>query len=277
MPDIFNLMLKWWKQIFLIVVLSILVSAIIVFLKQKEFLSVSTAVPAPATLTDRENIFRSNTEILYPALGNADDLDLILGTARLDTVFRMVVNSEQLVAHYDLAEEKDPVEKAIVILNNKISVTRTEYGELKVKAWDREASKAAALANAIMQNLQAIHLSLRNANNQEILSRIKSEFETTRSAFTSLHDSISSGSNLASSQLMVIRRDALEQKLREYEKLAGDYELLLNTRLQPLIIVESARPAVRADKPKRLRTIAATAFISFLFAFLLVLALERKK
>jgi uncharacterized protein involved in exopolysaccharide biosynthesis len=68
-----------------------------------------------------------------------------------------------------------------------------------------------------------------------------------------------------------------DEALREYEKLAEQYQLMIDMSPSALVVVEKARPAAWPDKPKRTLILTATAALSFLFALLVALALERRK
>src|SRR5258706_14696868 len=90
MPDIFYVISRWWKQMLVIVVLSLLTAGTVLFLLPPKFLSVSTALPASAYLKDKASVFSNNLQQLYPAMGIPDDLDMIVGTGQLDTPYLAV-------------------------------------------------------------------------------------------------------------------------------------------------------------------------------------------
>ena len=66
MPDLFDLITRWWKKITFIVIASLLLAATVALLKPKKYLSIATAVPASAFASDKGNIF--NADILYTFL-----------------------------------------------------------------------------------------------------------------------------------------------------------------------------------------------------------------
>src|SRR5688572_19233205 len=176
MPDIFYLISKWWKQILLVILLSVAVVAAVVFLKAPRYLSVSTALPVNSALTDKARIFNRNIQYLYPSIGGSDQLDIVLGTAQLDTVYIPIAARFDLVKHYKLKRDgKNNLEKAADQLKKSSKVIRSEYGELKVKVWDKDKSLAAQLSNAIMGQLNAIHRELQNQNNRATLNALVQE------------------------------------------------------------------------------------------------------
>src|SRR5690349_4517422 len=96
MPDITDLFKNWWKQILAVVVLSLIAVGLITFFKPRQYLSVATAVPASSYVSDKSKIFSENIQALYSALGEADDLDRVVGTAKLDTAYLAVTDEFNL-------------------------------------------------------------------------------------------------------------------------------------------------------------------------------------
>src|SRR6185503_16779743 len=107
MPDIFDLIAKWWKQILGLVIVTVIVTAIVVFTMPKKYLGMATALPAPTFATDKAGVFSDNLQILYPGLGTSDDLDMILGTAHLDTVYTAVAADLSLADYFGI-DKADP-------------------------------------------------------------------------------------------------------------------------------------------------------------------------
>lgn len=265
MPDIIDLLVKWWKQFLAVILLSLTAVGIITFLKPRQFLSVTTAVPASAFDADRSKIFNENIEFLYSNLGNADDLDMILGTARLDTVYLLVADRFNLFDHYKMngtGENQRTNAAAKLKLNTR--VMKSEYGELKVKVWDTDKQLAPQLANAIMDELQAIHTTLKSAANAFTLKGLQVGLKNIGNDSTARQGSEES-------------KKLIRDRVLQYEKLISEYQLMVDSKPPALIIVEKAKAASLPDRPRRLQVMTATAILSFLFALLAVLFLERRK
>src|ERR1044072_1379949 len=178
MPDLFDLIGRWRKQILLLVLTTLVVTTAIVFLLPKKYLSVTTALPASSYATDKTSVFSQNLQALYSTLGLPDDLDRIVGTAHLDTVYRSVVAQLDLTGHFGLSKtDINAVPKAGLILQKHTRVIKSDYGELKVKVWDVDRDLAANLANAIMEKIQQIHQDIQTVNNSLMLSKINEEYE----------------------------------------------------------------------------------------------------
>ena len=264
MPDLFTLVRNWWKPILLLLLLSLTAVGVIVFTKRPEYRSVATAVPASTYSSDKARLFNNNIEQLYTALGTPDDLDLVVGTGKLDTVYLAVTRQFNLQDHYKMEEKGDAaINKAAFLLKKNCSVTKSEYGELKVSVWDTDKNLAPQLANAVMKQLQTMHQHLQQAGNEASLQSL-----------------------LAMKEKLIIEKEltkmdeakaTISARLAEYDKLIGQYELIQSNPSLALIVVENARASDWPDRPKRVQWMLGTAVLALLFSLLLAAFLESRK
>ncbi|MGB3155160.1 MAG: hypothetical protein WBB06_11190 [Chitinophagaceae bacterium] len=279
MPEITGLIRNWWKQMLAVILLSLLTVGVITFLKPRLYLSVATAVPASAYAADKSKIFNENIQQLYASLGTPDDLDMILGTANLDTVYLAVTDQFNLFDHYKLSEKGNAARiKAGLLLRRMTKVMKSAYGELQVKVWDTDKNLAPQLANAIMDKLHMIHQDLQSAGNNGMLKGIRTGLEK----LTLQVDSISSYLRKANvpgdeAEKLMATRKILQDQAQQYERLIGEYQLMVDSKPPVLITVEQAKPSIRPDKPKRMQIMIATAVLSLIFALFAALILERRK
>ena len=279
MPDLIELLGKWWKQILTLVVVSVLIAGIISFLKPVKYLATATSVPASSFASDRSKVFNENIQALYSSLGTADDLDMILGTAQLDTVYLSVAEKFPLTAHYKTKEQGEAARiKNAFMLRKNTRVSKSGYGELKVKVWDTDPDLAAELANAVMDKLQSMHQDLQAEGNRTTASGLIAAKEKIIAEMDSIKYFLSTASFLPGDDAPYnARLNNLATRLNGYEKLIAEYEVLVSSKQPVLIPVEKARPASWPDKPRRVRLLVGIAFLSFLFSILAVLILERRK
>lgn len=248
-----------------VVILSLLAVGIITFLKPRQYLSVTTAIPASSFASDKSKIFNENIQTLYSTIGTPDDLDMIVGTAALDTVYLFVTDQFNLFDHYKIAEKGTAATtKAALLLKKNTKVMKSEYGELKVKVWDTDKNLAPQLANAIMGKLQSIQQYLLSAGNEATLKGLVSGREKMKAQL----DTAGSSPEMKSS---------LQGQLKQYERLIGEYQLMVDSKPPSLIVVESAKPSEWPDKPKRLQIMIATTVLSLLFGLFAALIMERRK
>jgi uncharacterized protein involved in exopolysaccharide biosynthesis len=279
MPDIFYLVSKWWKQILAIVLLSLVVVGTILYLKPMKYLSTTTALPASSYLKDKASLFNENIQSLYPAMGTPDELDVIVGTAQLDTVYIAVATEFNLYDHYKMQEQGEAaVLKAAGLLKANTKVIKSDFSELKVKVWDTDKNLAPQLANAIISKLQSIHQDLQNSNNISSLKSLQFGKEKIQAQIDSINNYLQHADiTSANAERFTTKRSILSEQSQQYEKLISQFQLMVDSKAPVLIVVEKARVSSLPDKPKKLPLLAATFVLSFLFALLLALLLEKRK
>jgi hypothetical protein len=256
----------------LITFITTALAAIILWFQPKQYLSTATALPASSVAADKARIFNENIEYLYSNFGNTDDLDRILGTAELDTLFKAVAAENTLGDYYKI-KDGDKLFGAAKHLKENSDIVKSGFGELKIKVWDKDKEKAAQLANSLLKNLQSIHQQLQSSGNALILQNIKADHQALSMQLQNSDDStLNNDANIASA-----RKAAQLQQLQQYEKLIAEYNLMLRTNPPVLLVVENATPSYKADKPKSLQTILLVLFASAAFAFLMVLFFESRK
>lgn len=277
MPDLFDVIWRWRKQVFLLVLITVIITTAIVFVIPKKYSSTTTALPAASYSTDKTSVFSQNLQNLYSTLGVPDDLDKVVGTAHLDTVYRSVIDQLNVAKHFENNKtDRDAVQKAAGILKKHTKVFKSDYGELKVRVWDIDKNLAAELANAIMEKLQQIYQDVLTSGNLILLSRINEEYSKKKIDYEKLTDSLQHSNSHANTDLLTAQRSSLLQQIQEYEKLMSQYKLMAEAKPQPLIIVERATPAIEADEPRLAMTIIVAVVLSLIFGLLTVLVLERK-
>lgn len=271
MPDLADLLKKWWKFIVAVTLLAMAMVFIITLFLPKKYLSQATAFPARSELADKAGVFNENIQSLYSIFGNADELDKYEGTATLDTLYIATAEKLHLVDQYQLTGEKFALQKAVKRLKKNTDIGKTPYGQLRIKAWDEGNTMAAQIANMLMQEMGELHQNLQQQNSRLALQQLQTGIKNLESK---LQQTDSTGATSAGDK---VRRDNLLLQLQEYEKLAGEYELVLQTRSPVLLIAEPARPAVWPDRPKRLQILLFTLFAAGLFAFLWALMRHTSK
>lgn len=265
MPDVIAVFSRWWKWIAAVTVIATVVATVLVLLLPPKYVSVATALPASSLAADKAAIFNTGIQQLYSSLGTADDLDRIIGTARLDTIYIAAVAELNLAAHYGF-KEMDAKSRAVQKLKQHSAISKSEWGELKIKVWDSNRNAAAQLANALLKNLQRLHQNLQNQSNQLVLQKLEE-------AHWLLQQQDTTPNTVQSKAVAGVK----ENQLQEYEKLLSEYRLMAATNPPVLLVVEAARPAHRADYTEKTAYVAVAFFTAFLFSFIVALFAEGKK
>jgi len=276
MPDIFYLLSKWRKPMLAVVLLSLVTAALILFLTPRQYLSVVTALPASSVAADKARLYNNNIEYLYSGLGSPGDLDRIIGTAHLDTIYLYITDQYNLYDHYKISLVKEKARiRAAKRLKKYTQVIKSDYGELKVKVWDTDKNLAPQLANAILDRLENVHRLLQGSSNIASYNSLQISQRRIQTQVDSLDRIIGVEKN--ESLIPAALRKVLFNQWQENEKLINEYQLMLENNPPVLMIVEKAKAAPKPDKPKTLQVLIAVALLSLFFAFLLALILERRK
>jgi uncharacterized protein involved in exopolysaccharide biosynthesis len=253
MPDLFYLLQKWWKAILSIILAALAVTLAVTLMMPKKYLATATAAPASAFASDRSKLFNENLEILYSALGTPDDLDLVVGTSKLDTVYLAVVDELKLENEFDVSEKGEAARlKIATMIRKDTRVQKSAYGELKIRVWDKEKERSARIANALLSKLGSIHQFLQNLSNKNTLDALLAEKQR---AVASSEDSFTIN----------------------FDKLIAQYNFLVNNKPPVLLTIEAARTPQWPDKPQLFRNLLLALGISFLFSLLLALYLEKRQ
>ncbi len=270
MPDLISIIEKWWKLIAGLTIVNSILAFVLLLFVPKKYLSIATALPASSVSADKSRIFNTNVQELYSSLGSPDDLDKIIGTANLDTLYIA------LVKDYNLRNGFNYELTAALALKKNVNVIKSQYGELKIKVWNKNSKLAAALANGLLQKLQQLHQTLQNQNNALTLQKLQETYITMQNNYITSDDS--SGSTYPrKTTVLSIKNKNLQEQLNQYEKLIAEYQLVLNTNPPALFVVEQARASAKPDKPKIWQSVLLTAFVSVVFGLLLAFFLQSRR
>lgn len=269
MPDLISIIIKRWKLIATITLLATVIAFIAAILSPKKYLSVATALPANSLIADKGRIFNQNIRELYSDFGTVDELDKLEGTGNLDTLFIAASEKFNLDQHYQIHPSGESFYSAALKLKANSKISRSSYGELKVKVWDEDKNLAAEIANFLMQEIQSIHQHLQNESNSAILENLKQDYVSKQHEYVQLSDSATA--------IGKAKLNGLSEQLQEEGKMISQYQLAVNTNVPVLFIVENARPSFWPDKPRILATVLFAFFGAFIFSFLLILFIESRK
>src|SRR6476620_4768446 len=261
MPDLLFVLRRWWKRIITLTVAATVLAAVVALLLPKKYVAIATALPASSFAADKATVFNTNIQELYSALGTADDVDRIIGTAQLDTIYIATVYDLNLAVHYGFAADANGIERAVRKVKHHTSVTKSEWGELKIKAWDSDRNMAAQIANTLLQKLQGLHQALRNQSNQLVLQKLQEAYHTIQ------YDTAT----------RLNTKDSPVNQRQVYAQLLSEYNLMVATNPPALLVVESARPALYPDHSEKTASVILTFFAALLFSSLTALYVEAKK
>ena len=269
MPDIFELFARWKKQILLIVLSSLIVATAIVFILPVKYLATSTAIPANPLLIDKASLFSHEARELYSSLGTDNDLDVIIGTGQLDTIYIAAVRKFKLTGHYAIKDTSEmAVLKAAHILKEETKIQKTAFGELQIRLLFTDRFLAPQVANMLMDQLALIHQHILNRNNKLLLDGIEKQIADrtiSKMPFVKIDTSLIEEAN------------EIENQTALYKRLLAEYQLAANLERPAFHIVEPARISDKPASPKIAVILISTAIASLLFALWLAVLLDKGK
>jgi hypothetical protein len=136
-----------------------------------------------------------------------------------------------------------------------------------------------------MQKLNEMHQNLQNKSNYLLLQKIKEGYVRKQLEANAISDSMinnqfnKSDDDTGKQQKPSVLRKKLQtlsDDIAVYEKLMNEYEFIASANTPVLLIVESARPSLSADRPKILQTLMLIVFAVSIFCVLLALFLETR-
>lgn len=267
---------KWKRQIFLLVFIATALAAITsLFILPKQYYAGTTVLPVNALLTDKGRIFNNNLQELYSVYGTADDLDRIYTIAKAGNVLGFVVDSLKLIAHFGIEGNDEKARtKAVTKLKKNVSITKTESGALQIDVWDKEAGKAAIIANLIIHKTELLGNELLVQANQTIINKLKADISEKTKQLQEQKEAD------PSTNTIIINADdneLLRNELLQDKKLLHEFTLASEAKQPSLMILEKAYPSLKADKPKHFIIIVSAFLLSFFFAVLATLVINRIK
>lgn len=261
LADIFSVIWDWRKKIILATILITAVTAGVVFLTPKQYLSQATIVAANPILGDRSNIFRNTFEQQFYYFGGEGDNDRIYDMARVDTIKKFLIDSFRLEDHYQI--NKSNPHRRLAAYNNlkeNMDVYTTDLGHIQIKIWDTDKNVAANMVNAVVDKVNRMSIDMTNQAKQTILSKLQSEIEANTAAVKQLSEH---ADPTIAKEVTEAKRSSLLKQIEEKDNLINQFKTSIND-VANIYVLEYAYPALKTDRPKRL-VIISMAFLAALF------------
>lgn len=258
MPDLFQLLQRRGRFLVTVLLFTWVGTGLVLWLMPPLYKSESTSIASSVVASDPARLFNPQIQHLYSPLGSSDQLDLLVGSGKLDTVYRPLVRQFKLIDHYSISgTDVKAFQKAVKKIKKRAEVYKSDQGELKVRVWDQDPALAAALANALTAQLDGLHRDLLNRQNQETwsaLQRASLRLETMRDS---------------------IPGDYTRQQ-GVYRQLIDQYALLLEQRPPAIHILDPATPSISPDKPEWVLILIAVTVVALLVGLTIALWMERR-
>lgn len=258
MPDLFQLLKRQGRSIIYLLIFTWIGSVFGLWMTPPLYKSESTSIASSVVASDPARLFNPQIQQLYSPLGSSDQLDLLVGSGKLDTVYRPLVRQFNLIDHYSISgTDIKAFQKAVKQLKKRSEVYKSDQGELKVLVWDQDPALAAVLANALTAQLDVLHRDLLNRQNQETwsaLQRASLRLETMRDSMP----------------------DEYAHQQGVYRRLIDQYSILLEQRPPAIHILDPATPSISPDKPEWVLNMIAVTVVALLVGLTIALWMERR-
>ena len=272
---------RQWKIITLFVAVSLAVASILLLLLPKQYEATAVATAGNPLLSDKAYLFNPNINQLYSNYGNTDDLDRLYGIANLDTTYKVIVDSFNLVDYYKSSGANNPIRRrnAVLSLRKDVEVQKNEVNQLTVSVWNKNPALAANIANTIINVVQQITAAGLKKSYEQSLLVIDSTLAGLVSKYGAL---VGSGTNAAGQQvdrdvaLLDAEKTTLLEQIKQYQKTYSEIDLASKNIQPALIVLQTASPTAKAGKPRVFAWLFGVLVASFSFGLLAVLLYDRK-
>jgi capsular polysaccharide biosynthesis protein len=277
--DLLKFLIKNFKPIILITVLGAIASIIISLVITPKFKSsvvifpASTSSVSKALLTDMS---RAPKDILK--FGEEEETEQLLQILQSDEIKARIIQKYDLMSHYEIDKDaKFAKTKLLKEYIDNISSRKTEFQAVEIKVLDRNPETAAAIANDIAAIVDTVYNKIQKERALKALGIVEGVYFNQKKYVEQLGDSIQriSSKNITASliklheeelkQLSLLKSKYSEAKVDAYNDLPHKY------------IVNPAQVSEKKSYPIRWLIVSISTIATFVFAFFLLLIIEKYK
>ena len=273
-----------WKQLLFFVMVSLLVASITLFIVPKQYYAASTLVSANPSLADKAHLLNQNIQNLYSVFGSGDDLERIYGIASMDTVYKQLVDEFNLISYYQLTgadTNRVPLNfnllrrKAVLELKEDINIQKTEFAQLKISIWTKDAALSAKIVNRMVEITRLKEESIWKSGYEKMLVN----FNRSIDSLTKIYDVMSTAIKMEkenASQIYYVKSNSLYEQINAQQKAASELKLAIDNNAPSLFVLETAVAAAKPEKPNIPEVLILTAIVSLVFAVMVLLIYHRE-
>jgi capsular polysaccharide biosynthesis protein len=273
-----------WKQLLFFVMASLLVASITLFIVPKQFYAASIVVSANPNLADKAHLLNQNIQNLNSVFGSGDDLERIYGIASMDTVYKQLVDEFNLIRYYQLTgadTNRVPPNlnllrrKAVLELKEDINIQKTEFSQLKISVWTKDAELSAKIVNRMVEITRLKEENIWRSGYEKMLFN----FNRSIDSLNKIYDVISNKIKLEkenAAQLDFVKSNSLFEQINAQQKASAEIKLAIDNNAPALYVLETAVPAAKSEKPNIPEVLILTALASLIFGVLVLLIYNRE-
>ena len=260
MLDIIKMVVKWKKQLLLLVLLAMVASAIVTmpaimspYYQSKIIFYLSN----PAS-TDRAALFNNLEGGGVSMFGGKEDVNRFLSILNSAPVSKSIIDKFDLGKHYNIEADNQQLfdyytQKEFA---GNFKAIRNELGAIEVSVLDTDNRLAAAMVKEIVHLSDSIYRSLIMENKSTVLTLIDKQIAEKRA-------SLQGGGS-----------DAQEEELLKLLSIRDQYAVSSSAAFKTLYVVEEPFPAVKKTKPVRWLAVVSSALAALLAGVFFALLIE---
>jgi LPS O-antigen subunit length determinant protein (WzzB/FepE family) len=250
---------RYKKTLALFVVLTTVAGTITCLLLPKKYRSATIVAPTNPRLVDKSFIY--GKQVLEPqsVYGMEEDLDRTLANFKLYSNFGKLVDSFQLIKHYDISSQTKGRAYATEALIDNCSIIKTAHGAIEIAVWDKDKGLAADIANALVAVVQEKIMQQNLQVNKQYIADLEKSIAAKQQQLS-----------MAAVQADVNQRLVLTEALSNDMAAVEQMKLSLTNNATALVVMDKAYPSDIHDTPKLRYWIAASLLGSLAFGILLI-------
>jgi len=277
--DLLKFLIKNFKIIVAITIIGAITSIIVALVITPKFKSsvvifpASTSSVSKALLTDMS---RAPKDVLK--FGEEEETEQLLQVLQSDEIKARIIQKYDLINHYDI----DPSSKykKTKLLNeyiDNISTRKTEFQAVEIKVLDTDPAVAAAIANDIAVLLDTIYNKIQKERALKALAVVEEVYFTQKKFTEALGDSLQ----------MIINKNTYNSLNKRHEEELKQLSLLKSKYSEAKVdayndlphkyIVNPAQVSEKKSYPIRWLIVSLSTIATFVFAFFLLLLIEKYK
>lgn len=266
-----------WRFIVVFTLTAAAAAFIALFFIIPQYKAQTTLLPGNTVLADKARLFNPNIKDLYSYFGNGDDLDRLIAVVEMDTTFKQVVIEFNLTYYYDINETDSSLkyQAAIKQLRKNIQFIKTPNNQLIIRCFDKDATKAAAIANHFATIMEITMQNVWRKNYNALIQQLDSSTAHLKEQYYTLSNEVVT--NKATAELNSIQINQLLDQISEYQRYRNEFTLALQSPPSSVLVLEKAVAAIKPTWPNKPLVIAAASLLALVFSSLLVLINHRSK
>ncbi len=271
--------LKWWKFIIAVTLLSAVVSIVAALLLPDQYKSSTIFYPKNLNIYDSEYLFGEGAkDKIQSIFGGSQDINRVISLAGSSVMKDELINEFQLWAHYDVDTTRPLWHfKLLKKFDDRTKVLKTEHDNVELSVWDEDANLAAKIANRYASKLEDAYEDVVKQRNQSNLTIAQKRLLELEKGLSKLVDTLQSFRDTSSIGYKVVRNKyaSVQKDYNRWAALVNQYKAAVEYDFEGFYFVEKALPAEKKDKPVRWLIVFSSTLAAFVLSILAALVIER--